>query len=437
MPRPWSRDAAIQEIEKHLRRYIITAYAPWARARKDYLRTLAEWREWTPADDYDEKPPKPKRPVAPPPLAIQGTTGLGKSAIMRIIKKLCSDLDIPTIVLCANHQLVKESYSEWWHYHGRAACGDVERDWDCQQYDKVQRLTRKHHFPQSIFCVHHCENGRKWTLGVASEGTKRHENAKRWFRDRGINPDDIEPCRWQSHLRGAMRTPHIATVTQAASDTLFVHTETLVSPAMVLASKYGNGGITENSIPRLPIIDESAVVADERAVGMPDLAAWAKEAGARIDDSDSETTREALESAIAIFGALAGWLGAAATRASTESDIPVEIRDRVLALSKKRGLFEGETALWEQVRFDAAGDMSVPLRAARAIIQTLRVGGGRVEDGQIRVASLTRIGDLIAAGLPAILLDATLPPEVAAVVEMVRDNHEESKEGADSDYAGY
>lgn len=404
VPRPslWSREGAITEIEKQLRRYVITEYAPWIQARQTYLRDLREWREY-------KNGPRPGRPEPPGPLAIQGTTGLGKSATMSVLRDLCTQLRIPTLALCANHQLVTESYGKWFHYHGRAPIEAAARPWDCQQYGAVMRLTRQNHFPQSVFCVHHCPNGRRWVLDVASENTKRHQNAQRWFQERRIDPNTVEPCRWQSHLRDGIRAFHTATVAAALSDALLIQTEILVS----------GGGAAEHDTDRLLVLDESAQVAKTVAVTMEQLSLWADEGRRRLAENSNTETRNSLEAALTIFAAVAQWLGGNATAERPDS-VPMTLQSQVVEAALCRSLFEGETALWEQVRVDRIGEMSVPLRAARAIVETFKVAGGRVEKGRVSVVALTRVGEYMAAGLPAILLDATLPAEVAAIINLRR-----------------
>ncbi len=394
-----SREKAAAAIDMQVRQYIITQYAP-------YITSLRAYRKWS--DDSGES--KPARPKPPAPLAIQVTTGVGKTELIRRIRTLCTSLGIPTLVLVPNHALA-DSYAAagWSHYHGRAAeSGDARHDWDCQMHEMVQKITSKHHFPQAIFCVRHCQHGRKWVLDTSNEGSRRQQNAIIWFQKAGINSNNIEPCRWQGHLREMMRKMHLVAVAQALSDSLRVWAQTLMKA----------GSVDGEDVPRLLIIDESAEVSAEISVSLESLAEWSGQIRGLLDaikEAAGDGVGEELSQALDVFQKVARWLGENAL-AEKSGPVPNDLREQIAAVGQSKKIWEGATAAWEIPVFGKRSGPEVPLRAARAIVATLAVGGGRIERGRLHVVGLSQVGEFLSEGTPGIVLDATLPVAVGAAV---------------------
>ncbi|MHB8388526.1 MAG: hypothetical protein ACYDBH_02965 [Acidobacteriaceae bacterium] len=396
-----SQSAALEAIDKRVRAYIITQWAP-------YLAGVQLWRAWKP-----ESGGRPPRPDCPAPIMIEVTTGVGKTEMIRRIKELCTSLGIPTLVLVPNHLLSAGYVSAGWRlYHGRGAVGQQQQDWDCQMHNIVKKLTAQNHFPQSAFCVHHCQHGRKWVIDTANKGSPREANARTWFRLHDIDHTTVEPCRWQGHLREMMRTMHVVAAFQALSDSLLVWAQTLVK----------RGQIEGDDVPRLLIIDESVEVSNEIPVSLESLAEWSGQIRGLLDAADTtgdQAMREALESALEIFQRVSRWLGENAT-VEHSGAIPDDLREQVGGSGKSKRLWDGSTAVWEHPVFPKARDPLVPLRAARAIVTTLGVGAGRMTSGRLRVVQITQVGEFLASGKAGIVLDATLPTELRAAGEASR-----------------
>ena len=408
-----SRDDAKQEIESRLRRYIITEFAPW-------LADLKKWKDKRGNGEDDDVnaagSASEPRPTPPQPIALQISTGVGKTHAMKAALDLCNRNGVPTLLLVPSHELANDyQQAGWFHYHGRAAVlTGEEKDWDCQKHAIAMRLAGQNHFPQSVYCVRHCENGRKWVLETASPRTTRYRRAEAWFAKHDINPGEVEPCRWQGHLRAAMHHKHVVAVSQSYSDSLAIWVEVLVSM-----------GVDERDVPRLVIADEAAATSTEVAVALEDLAEWTSAVRDRIDEIQEATGDEgaiaALETVLRIFKGVAAWLGANAT-AEKSGPVPDGMRQAIAQIQSIRGIWDGATAAWEQPKFERNSDIAVPLRAARAILTTMQHGAGRTSKGKLHVVALTRLGEHLADRLPGILLDATLPPEVAAVIQPLRKN---------------
>ena len=334
---------------------------------------------------------------------------------MQAALDLCNRSGVPTLLLVPTHELANAyGAAGWFHYHGRAAVQPAEepRDWDCQQHAIAMRLAGRNHFPQSTYCVCHCSPGRKWVLETASPHTDRYQRAEEWFAKHDIDPGEVEPCRWQGHLRDAMHHKHVVAVSQSYSDSLSVWVEVLISM-----------GVDERDVPRLVIVDEAAATATEVAVALEDLAEWTAAVRDRIDEIQEATGNDGaiavLETVLQIFRMTAAWLGNNATDTKS-GPVPDHLRGAITQIQTIKGIWDGTTAEWEQPKFDRGADISVPLRAARSILTTLQQGAGRIYKGKLHVVALTRLGEHLADGAPGILLDATLPPEVAAVIRLAR-----------------
>ena len=289
----------------------------------------------------------------------------------------------------------------WFHYWGRNP--DPEHPAYCPNHANMMRaIEQKHTHTQSVFCKT-CPNGLRWAMNHYQWETPRHEEARRNLLEMGHTEEEIEqitPCRWQSHLRDALTSRAVVACSSSYSEQL---------------ASFGKND--DDSIPGLAIFDEGAGLADTVRVTHEDVSFWAARADSilsRIQNrGDLGDYRKALREARPLFIQLAKSLAelvGKSGRLSVDQGLS-KIVDRVLALRGKKG----DTAGWEALDFGKKGTLRhAPLRAAWAIAESLKYGGGRVEDGAIIVAASKPIVGRLGK-LPTMFADATPDPVTVAI----------------------
>lgn len=386
------------------------------------------------ADRPDHRPrtPRPDR-LELRPMAVQVTTGTGKTAAIRRLLPLAITQDLGVAIICRDHSQIdayETALPELLHYHGRSAedpSARIEKQnpWTCWKYGLVTQVSEAHHLPQPSICRFHCEHGMKRALNRLSDEisdsqeNEKREDIKKWFRAHRIPDtelDKIKPCLWLDHQEDARLSQVIGLPAQSFSKAMSI---------------WQRG---TDTVERLVIIDESVPLAEPISVSLAHVSSWREAAAAALgelrrnvlspDLDDREQQRLAAETegmriAVEMCEALAEYLGQATASGGTRP-VPEWLRDRMKAIKDKtRGTWQGGTAPWERLGWEGLAPKSVPYRAASAILHTVCHGGGHVADGQLHVVALTQVGEWVCDGKPCILLDATLPVETRAVVEAV------------------
>ena len=374
--------------------------------------------------------------MALPPVAAQITTGTGKTAAIRRMIPQAVEKGLGVVVVCRDHDQIggyAESVSGLLHYHGRSPEQPGKREqqpWTCWKHSLVAGISAMHHLPQPTVCRSHCEHGMKRALDrlggniFDQEKNEKREKIKSWFRSHKIDEQkikSIKPCLWLDHQEEALYSQVIGLPAQSFSETM---------------ATWNRGS---DNVERLVIIDESVPLGEQISVSLQSIAAWRDAAAERLlqlraiqspDLSEREADRIAAEIdgmtiAAEMCVALAEYLGNAAGKGGTRA-VPEWLRDRMKVIhDKTKGAWQGGTAPWEKVGWDGLAPKAVPYRAASAILHTLAHGGGYVADGEIHVVGLTQVGEWIADGNPAIILDATLPMETRSIIEAAGGHIEE------------
>ena len=375
---------------------IVEAYIEWLKPDE------TEDPEMEAVGDGEQPKKKRRKKKKGAPLALfQVTTGVGKTTLLKdLINDAALMADGAVRVFVPDHKQAT-AYKGWFHYWGRNP--DPEHPAYCPNHANMMRaIEQKHTHTQSVFCKT-CPNGLRWAMNHYQWETPRHEEARRNLLEMGHTEEEIEqitPCRWQSHLRDALTSRAVVACSSSYSEQL---------------ASFGKND--DDSIPGLAIFDEGAGLADTVRVTHEDVSFWAARADSilsRIQNrGDLGDYRKALREARPLFIQLAKSLAelvGKSGRLSVDQGLS-EIVDRVLALRGKKG----DTAGWEALDFGKKGTLRhAPLRAAWAIAESLKYGGGRVEDGAIIVAaSKPIIGRL--GKLPTLFADATPDPVTVAI----------------------
>ena len=386
-------------LEKGLRA-TVDAYLKW-------LEPESEPEQDEGVNDNGKKKRKKKKSDKIAPLAIfKVTTGVGKTTLL---KDLIHDARLMAAgavrVFVPDHsQAAAYEAAGWFHYWGRNP--DPSHCAYCPNHaDMMKAVEQKHNYTQAMFC-RTCPNGLKWALDFYEPGSERWGAAQNALLKEKFSPEEIEdiiPCRWQTHLRDALAAQAVVACSASYSDPI---------------SKYGES--EEESIDSLTFFDEGASLSDTILVTHQDISFWAARAIAILKNlekrsmgADMEDYRKSLTDAQPLFSQLAASLSKMVGKSGRINVDPAlaEVIDKLLEARGKRG----ETAAWEALDFGPKGVLRhAPLRAAWAIAESLKYGGGRVEDGAIIVAAskpiVSRVGRL-----PMVFCDTTPDPVTLAI----------------------
>jgi hypothetical protein len=368
-----------------------------------YILAYLEWQ----ADS--ENAPQPK------PWLVHVTTGGGKSHGFREKVKQFIAERIPAIVLTRTHELGAE-YAQVGatHYHGRAPLDeDHPQPWACRKYPVVMMAAEKNHAPAASAC-RHCEHGMSWAYLNYDPRSEPHKKAAAWLRERGLSADTVPPCEFMSWLRGIQMRMVVVAPNASFSDGLLRYRE------MQLIGDEE----TEGEQKRLPVVDEIPDLFRSISITTADLAEHAEKARREIADIEHKAGGEPSEEDVAVINALqkavdgllrplAAFLGDHTVDQGT-LHLPDELRQSIAKL--RIDWLPAGTANWEKVEMEYGQAVVIPLRAAKAIVDSCKTGTLTIKSGCIEAQEMTTLGAYIAAGKPCILLDATPTDDVQAAV---------------------
>lgn len=335
-----------------------------------------------------------------PPVLMQPTTGTGKSTAAKALSK---SIDIRmsggrVCVFVPDHaQAAEYEDAGFFHFYGRNP--DPTHCAFCPAHATVQEAMKKGHISQAEVC-RQCNHGYRWTIDYYSEKEgpcEKVETAKKKLSARGLDWKKVIPCRWQTHLRDA-----------------------LAAPFVVAASGSYSHSLTRDS---LVIFDEHFEPGKGVNITLQDVDHWSKRNAGIITYLENGGGTEALERHRqaddffrAVAQAMAGWVGK--TGAISVDHALLSAIAGILEAAKKSRKDDVDLAVWESLKFDAAGELADnPLRAAHAIAESLKFGDGYVHDGQLVVAASLPVMERLAMGEPTVILDATPDPVIVDVVQ--------------------
>jgi hypothetical protein len=421
------RDAQVaQAVAEAGERKIAQDIAKKALSEKlpEYEKYLADYEKWESMTPKERKEQEIKRPKMPP-LLVKITTGVGKSYLVReIIKNVReSGKIIPILIMTRTHALADEyKNASAEEYHGRSCpivepldpnqgytIKDMEQNGEkftpstCFKYPVIALVAENNHVPALTGC-RECAHGRKWTLENFEQDSLPHLAAQKWFAENMV-ASSVPSCMWLEHQRKIQEEMIVVTPNASYSDTL----GTWKSP-------------DGKSIPRLVIVDEipeltRPVSAHSSHMGLyvsqcDRAIKYFKEKASKTGE-DYEQLMADLESAKEVLGELGEILGKSVKGKPKLSD---ELIQRIKTL--KVDWLPAATARWEQAEVRHGREPFVPLRATRAIIDSISTNTHIVDGGQILVQEMSNLGERILRGdKPTILLDATPSEAVEFVVQ--------------------
>lgn len=337
------------------------------------------------------------------PVLMMPTTGTGKSTAANSLiwnLELRQDGGRVCVFVPDHTQAGEYERSGFFHFYGRNA--KSTHPGYCPNHLCAQEAMDKGHISQPEICFH-CSNGLKWKANQINDSGKI-KKIKQELEARGLNFENVTPCVWQTHLRDALKAQFVV-----ASSGSYSHN--LTRGALV-------------------IFDEHFEPGKGVHVTLQDIDQWCRRNQEIIkniinycEDYDDDAALDALDryrKADEFFRQLslsvASWVG---KTGSVQTDPSLlDTIHRLLESSKKRSNDEVETAAWETLRFNRAGELvENPLRAAHAIAQTLSLGDGYVHAGQIVVAHSLPVMERLAKGEPTVVMDATPDPVIFDVVQ--------------------
>ena len=353
----------------------------------------------------------------PKPLLIHVTTGGGKSHLFREkVKHLIAER-VPTLLLTRTHALGAEYANVGaTHYHGREAidvAAKQSQPWACRKYPVVMMTADKNHAPAAAAC-RSCEHGMAWATQVYDPASRPHQMSAAWLRERGLSSDTVAPCEFMGWLRYIQNQLVVVAPNASFSDGLLRYRDMQIM----------GDEIEENDQKRLVIIDEIPDLFRHIAVTTADLAQYAEKARRELADikrqaagmpsEEDQAIMDDLKTAVDdVLRPLASWLGAHAVDENIQT-LPDDLRRSIEKL--RVDWLPASTARWERVEMEYGQDAVIPLRAARAIIDSCQTSTLTIKSGCIEAQEMTTLGAYITAGKPCILLDATPSDDVQAAV---------------------
>lgn len=391
--------------------------------------------------------PLPK-PELPAPLALQITTGVGKT---RAVAQLAAKAGIGLLVLVREHQLATEVHEaiiaaggkDAMVYRGRTTMEDHPAH--CQQMRMATELSLQRRLIQPMLCQR-CAHGLSTMLNRAQcEPEGDQEKVLKLHRKAdvlGVDLKTTEPCSWLDHQKQAIATRIVIAAHPSFGPTI---------------AQWNNQAHEE---PRLVVVDEAATLAQAFSVQVDHVGQWRK----RLDDvrqlgesqmliqrqalrdlelADREPeAREVLQEEIRgleraheelalgeqFLVALAGWMADSVATAGNQHPAELLPPNAVIAAAQAvAGIdtIQDSAAPWEHaIALPFRGEEKVvPMRAAHDLAWAIAHDSAYARNGTLHATAPTVLGATLARRHAHILLlDATLPRATRAAVEALGGN---------------
>lgn len=410
-----------------------------------YLDTLRQWRDQRDVDRGDQaaKPAQIPKPEAPAPMALQITTGVGKTMA---VAQLAAQADLGLLILARDHRLAAEIHEavlaagarDAMVYRGRTDLRDHPAH--CQKMGVAAELSQQRRLIQPMLCQR-CPHGLSTMLNRAqSNPDVDQEKILKLHRKAGELRVDLmktEPCSWLDHQKQAIGTRIVIAAHPSYGPTL---------------AQWNSGRYEE---PRLVVVDEAATLAKAFIVEVEHVIQWRK----RLDDirrlgesqmliqrqalqalEEAESDLEAVEAQreeirrlekergeLAIgeqfLIALATWMADSAATAGDQQPAELLPPDTVVAAAQAAAgvdTIQDTAAPWEHaIAMPYRGEEKVvPMRAAHDLAWAIAHDSAYSRNGVLHATAPTVLGATLAAKYAhVLLLDATLPRATRAAVK--------------------
>lgn len=413
-------------------------------SHRRHLDTLQRWRAQNEVSRgaKEVKPSQLQKPEVPAPLALQITTGVGKT---RAVAQLAAKANIGLLVLVREHGLAAEVHEaiiaaggqDAMVYRGRTTMEDHPAH--CQQMGMATELSQRRRLIQPMLCQR-CAHGLSTMLNRAQcepEGDqekilKLHRKAEVL----GVDLMATETCSWLNHQKQAIDTRIVIAAHQSFGPTL---------------AQWSSQGHEE---PRLVVVDEAATLAQAFSVQIDHVGQWRKrldevrqlgvsqtliqrQALRDLDETEKEPeAREVLQEEIRgleraheelalgeqFLVALAGWMADSVATAGNQHPAELLPPDVVIAAAQAvAGIdtIQDSAAPWEHaIALPFRGEEKVvPMRAAHDLAWAIANDSAYAWQGTLHATAPTMLGATLAKRQGHILLlDATLPRATRAAV---------------------
>lgn len=409
-----------------------------------YLDTVHQWHGQNAASDSAKKTrtPATAKPEVPSPLALQITTGVGKT---RAVAQLAAKSDIGLLILARDHRLASEIHQaivaaggqDVMVYRGRTDLQDHPAH--CQQIGLASELSQQRRLIQPILCQR-CPHGLSTMLIRAqSEPQENQEKVRELHRKadmRGVDLEATTPCSWLDHQQQAIGTRIVIAAHPSYGPTL---------------ARWRSG---EHAEPRLVVVDEAAVLAQDFAVQANHVSEWLVrlddirregslqmstllDALTAVDDQEDgpgareslqdeidtvEQERQALAVGEQFLIALAAWMGGSIATVGKLPNAELRPTNAVIAAAQAvAGVnpTQDSAAPWERaVVLPFRGEEKVvPMRAAHDLAWAIAHDSAYAKNGTVHATAPTVLGvTIVTKQAHVLLLDATLPTSTRAAV---------------------
>lgn len=410
-----------------------------------HLDTLRQWRDQSGFSRGAKvtnliQVPKPEVPA---PLALQITTGVGKT---RAVAQLAAKADIGILILVRDHLLAAEVHAaviaaggqDAMVYRGRT--DRREHPAHCRQMGMAKELSQQRRLIQPMLCQS-CPHGlstmMQRALSAPEPDQEKILKLNRKADAREVDLLAVEPCSWLDHQKQAIETRIVIAAHPSYGPTL---------------AQWNNGGHEE---PRLVVVDEAAILAQPFAVQVDHVIQWRKrlddlrtlgesqlrserQALRDLEEMGSETeSREALQDEIRrlekqhgewcigeqFLAALVRWMAISVATAGDQQPAELLPPGAVIAAAQAvSGIdtIQDSAAPWEHaIAMPFRGEERVvPMRAAHDLAWAIAHDSAYARNGTLHATAPTVLGATLARKQThLLLLDATLPRATRAAVE--------------------
>lgn len=433
---PLSADEAAESV----RNEIASAFERHRR----YLDILRQWHDQNAAGG-GVRPTlshEMQKPEVPNPLALQITTGVGKT---RAVARLAAKANIGLLILARDHRLASEIQQaviaaggqDVMVYRGRTDLQDHPAH--CQQIGLASELSQQRRLIQPILCQR-CPHGLSTMLNRAqSAGEENQEKVLVLHRKadmRGVDLAVTKPCSWLDHQQQAIETRVVIAAHPSYGPTL---------------ARWRSG---EHAEPRLVVVDEAAVLAQDFTVQASNVSEWRMrlddirregesqmstllEALSAVEDQENgpsareslqdeintlEQERQALVIGERFLTALASWMAESIATAGALPGTELRPHEAVIAAAQavaRVNPTQDSAAPWERAVALPFRDEEkiVPMRAAHDLAWAIAHDSAHAVHGTIHATAPTVLGvSLATKQAHVLLLDATLPRSTRAAV---------------------
>ncbi|MHB1266573.1 MAG: hypothetical protein ACYCY2_03095 [Acidithiobacillus ferriphilus] len=401
----------------------------WNRLKKeakeysDYLKVNPKSRsiEGLEACNLDEDG---KFNLMPPTVALQITTGVGKSHAVRDIISRLKNRGMPAVIVVKDKEAasVYESAGAEWRHGREFNVEGFKVEWHCPHAKadgSVARLADAEQLIGSSMCnTGHCDHGNRLMLDekdIHSEDTAKQPSVTviKWYKNKveaigEAGVEAIEPCGFLPHMKAAQNNLVIVVTSAGLGGNELFYTEKAKNSKPI-------------TTPRLVIIDEAVKWQHSRHISADTIASYVNQMSltyskiSSLEDNSNGDILKVLEDAEKLYRNISLELGKASGTQGGSLDASPELT----ALASEIGNIteEHKQALWEKPVWNNLTEMdSAPLRSAYEITLAAKLGCLTIVDGALLIVYTHPVVSEALGQQPVIIMDATLDANAKAIV---------------------